>query len=655
MRGSLTHDELKPSARLSVRALIIGAVLLVGLIAVTPYNDYYIRGSYMANHHVPVAASFVLILICLLVNPLLRLSRRVQALSQRELTIVWACMAAGSGLASAGLMRFLIPTLPALRYFATAENRWEETLVPLVPTWLVPTDPDAIRWFYDGAPSGRGVPWGAWAGPIVAWSVLAVLIFGVLLCLGMLVRAQWIDHERMTFPHMQLPLGVTEDPPPGARVNRFFRDGVMWIGFAVPFVLYGFSGLANYIPSMPTISVLYPHFYSHPISFVGRPWSAAGALYLAVLPSIVGFAFLVTTEVSLSVWLFFLLARLQMVVLDALGVELRALQSGFYGQQISAYQDMGAYLALVGTSLYVARGHLRRAWKLALEGSDDVSLSRWYRTALLGGGAGVVLLLAMCSYAGISVPVAAGFFAAYYLVVTGIAWLTSNAGLLIIAVIFRPEDFLYSCLGTRNLRPRDIATLTLPSRAFAFYFNENPLPHYLNTFKLAQETRTPYQVVLPAMAGSVLLGLAVAWVAQLQLVYAKGANALQSMSYLYWSRTPFEMAATYLRQPQGPDPLSFIFMALGAAAFLGVSALRTHFTWWPLHPAGLLLANAATEFWLSFFIAWACKVAIMRYGGPRTYQRARVFFLGMVAGENAVACVWNVVGFITGTGVRLLP
>jgi hypothetical protein len=157
------------------------------------------------------------------------------------------------------------------------------------------------------------------------------------------------------------------------------------------------------------------------------------------------------------------------------------------------------------------------------------------------------------------------------------------------------------------------------------------------------------------MGVAVALGLAVAWWAHLQLAYSKGAYSLQPLSYLSWSRTPFSVAAQFISQPQGPDPMSYVFIGVGAVIFLGLSALRARFLWWPLHPAGALLGSVSHEQWFSLFAAWLCKATILRYGGPGAYRRARTFFLGLIVGEAAIGCVWIIIGFVTGTGVRLLP
>jgi hypothetical protein len=654
MRAELSGAPVRARPNF-VRAGLLGCLLLAALLALTPYNDYFVRGSYMANHHVPVAAGFVLLLLCLAVNPGLRWLTRGQELTRRELALIWGMMAVSSGLASAGLMRFLVPTLPALRYFASPENDWERTLQPLIPQWLVPTSSQAIAWFYDGSPPGFGVPWSDWLLPILAWSVVALLLWTVMLCLATVFRAQWVEHERMTFIHVQLPMALIESPQPGRQLNQFLGNRLMWLGFLVPVALYGLQGLSQHLPAVPRLSMVYPDFYNKPLVLRGHPWDAAGSVFFAFLPSSVGFGFLLTTEVSLSAWVCFVLNKLEAISLSAFGLQLKTVASGYGSKQFSAYQDMGAYLALIGVSVYVARGHLRRLWGRAIAGARDEAEALSPRQTVFGGLGAFVLLVLLASFAGLSVTVTVAFLGAYFIVCTAVSWLTSNTGVLQLPVAFRPEDYLYSMVGTRALRPRDLAMLAIPSRAFTFYYNELQMPHYLNNYKLAGETQVRLPTMTHAMMVAVVLGLVVAWVAQLVLVYGKGANSLQNMSYIAWPRTPFEVAAACIRQPSGPDPASYLFMAIGATKFLGFMALRSRCSWWMLHPAGLVMGSNMQEMWFSLFLAWLCKTAILRYGGAKGYQTARNLFLGLAAGEAAIACVWIAVGFVTGTGVRLLP
>jgi hypothetical protein len=483
---------------------------------------------------------------------------------------------------------------------------------------------------------------------------VALLLWALLLALAVIFRRQWVNHERMTFVHTRFPLAVLESPAPGRLLNGFFRDPLMWIGFAVPVVLYGIIGLGNYFPAMPKITCIYPNYYSRPLQFDARPWNAIGGVYFAVFPSAIGFGFLLTNEVSLSAWVAYVFFRLEAVLFSACGLQLRTLASNYGSKLFVSYQDMGMYLALVGSAVYVARRHLRDVWRQALGSSRDPE-AREYRWAVWGGLAALGLLLLLAGSAGMSGGAALGYIVGYLVVCTGLSWITSNAGVLQLPVQFRPEDYLLSLVGTRNLRPRDLANLAIPSRAFGFYYSELVLPHFLNNFKLADTTGTPRRPLTGAMIAAIVVGLGVAWVAQLLLVYGKGAYSLQQMSYISWPRTPFEVVATYLSQPQGPDPTSYVFMTVGGLLFAGLTALRMRCLWWPLHPVGLLMGSSMQEMWFSLFIAWACKTLIMRYGTHHLYDRARQFFMGLVAGEATIACVWIAVGFVTKTGVRLLP
>ena len=54
------------------------------------------------------------------------------------------------------------------------------------------------------------------------------------------------------------------------------------------------------------------------------------------------------------------------------------------------------------------------------------------------------------------------------------------------------------------------------------------------------------------------------------------------------------------------------------------------------------------ELWLSIFLAWSIKVAILRWGGGRIYKKAIRFFIGMIVGVLVVGGVWLVIDSLTG-------
>ena len=48
-----------------------------------------------------------------------------------------------------------------------------------------------------------------------------------MVCLSALLRKQWVEHERLSYPIVQLPLAMTN--PKG----RFFKSRMVWIGFGI--------------------------------------------------------------------------------------------------------------------------------------------------------------------------------------------------------------------------------------------------------------------------------------------------------------------------------------------------------------------------------------------------------------------------------------
>ena len=87
--------------------------------------------------------------------------------------------------------------------------------------------------------------------------------------------------------------------------------------------------------------------------------------------------------------------------------------------------------------------------------------------------------------------------------------------------------------------------------------------------------------------------------------------------------------------------------------------MRQVFLWWPFHPIGYMMLSAWASFqlWLSIFLGWAMKFAIVKYGGLGAYRRARPIFLGLVLGEMVCAGLWAIIGMATGisTGYRIMP
>jgi hypothetical protein len=76
--------------------------------------------------------------------------------------------------------------------------------------------------------------------------------------------------------------------------------------------------------------------------------------------------------------------------------------------------------------------------------------------------------------------------------------------------------------------------------------------------------------------------------------------------FRFWvGRGAFAKLEKWLLDPVPSDWLGISFMGMGVFLTLVLLVLRIRFFWWPLHPAGYLLAVsfAIDYFWFPFFIS----------------------------------------------------
>ena len=76
--------------------------------------------------------------------------------------------------------------------------------------------------------------------------------------------------------------------------------------------------------------------------------------------------------------------------------------------------------------------------------------------------------------------------------------------------------------------------------------------------------------------------------------------------------------------------------------------LRQKFIWWPLHPAGyaISMAGGVRYFWSCLVISSTIKLIILRFGGVTLYQKAVLFFFGVLLGEYCVGAFWSVLSVV---------
>ncbi|MEI6500760.1 MAG: DUF6785 family protein, partial [Armatimonadota bacterium] len=290
------------------RAAIIGGLLVVFVCIWSQYAELVIHGTQISLTYPPIGAFLVFgALIVLFQWPLYALRRQL-ALTTAELVIIWSMLSLAIGVASIDFAQKMPPMIAGVFYYASDQNHYQDRFVPHVAPWLAPTDPEVIRGMYEG--SAAGVPWKAWLGPLAGWSAFFVLAYWVMLCGVALFQRQWVDHERLLFPLVVVPLQIMDQPAPGRVLNRFLRNPLVWIGVFLGATPHLYTGLHDYFSKVPQADIF---LWGKRISegTLAKPWTPFNGLLIAILPLIIGLSFLLTREISFSLWFFYLLGKLE--------------------------------------------------------------------------------------------------------------------------------------------------------------------------------------------------------------------------------------------------------------------------------------------------------------------------------------------------------
>ncbi len=642
-----SHEPVGDAA-FSYRALAIGVVLALGICVVVAYAELVIKDIQIAICQFSPAAIGALLVVVLLNKVVARLSRRL-ALSPRELMVVYCMTLVAALVSSRGIMEKLLPALVAVNYQATPENHWADMFFPHMPQWLVPFDVGGegrqavARDFYEGLAQGAAIPWRAWKTPLVAWSAVVGVVVIAFACLSTIFRRQWVDNEKLTFPLVQLPLDMVS----AKRETSFFRNWLMWLGFAVPAVVFGLNGLHRLYPVVPEAKLaipLQPYFTS-------KPWSDVHMITIYCSLAAIGFAYFLPAQLLFSLWVFFFLSRAQDVVFSMMGFRIENMP--LYPERLQVgYQAAGAYVVLIAFYARAAWPHLKAVWRKAIYGSptvDDRAEFMPYRWAVLGLIGAFVIAVYWCTAAGMSLWLAVAQMGIYLFIASIVlARSVAEAGMLMTEASFRPIDLVGLVRMKHTLGRRNLTALSFTDAVFTRDIRGLLMSTFLDGLKIGDEVRLNRRHLLIALAIAIIVAYGAGIVIQLWLPYREGAVGMYSYVYQGNPLWSFRDYAPAMEQQEPYDwrlPVAFV-VGLFVAALLSV--LRMRFWWWPLYPLGYALWGSWTMivFWFPILVAWLIKSLLLRYAGMKAYMRLRPFFLGLILGEFFMALLWATAGCI---------
>ena len=629
---------------LSPRAFLIGLGLCALLGVWLTYNRMVVQGPFMGWYFLDRGVLFVFFCLAVLLNPLLGLLKRRYALGRGELLAIYAMLLLL--MPAWAMTKALLGFMTGVTYYASPEMRHLEAVLPYSLPWLAVLDAEPVRWLYEGLPKGGSVPWWAWVVPLWSWGSFLVVLFVVLGCVAVILRKQWEEHERFAFPIMQVPLAMGERGD--GWIGPLFRGRMMWSGFAIPFAIGSINALHSYYHTLPRISL-------RAVIWIFR---RAIPMSIRLNFALLGYAYFVNLDVSLSVWLLNVIAKCINGVSAMLGAE-RYGVSGMVGRHSSqgseflAFMGMGYMLALAGYSLWIARGHLKAVWTKVLGRPSHLVDSEEvlpYRTAVACVLMGTLYLGCWLYQAGLPPHVIALLFIASFVVFLVLARIVSETGYAATYSPLNPSEFVVCAVGSSAFGPTGLVTAGV-GYVWSMTRLNTLMPRASAALRLAREMGRTRGLIW-AMGAALAVGLVVASHTTLDLGYAHGGRNLD-----YWFRDVNDAALPFDeyvgRRLLDPSPVfyrGFAYTGLGLGLAVLFMVLRTRLSWWPIHPIALPVSTIwmTEHYYFSIFLAWGIKALVMKFGGATLYRKTRPFFIGIILGEAVCLGTWSLIDFATG-------
>ena len=636
----------RTGGRVTVRAVLLALVLTV-------VNDYWIvqlevvRYSF-ATYAAPFYNCIFTLLVVTLSNLLIRKRFPRFALTRVELITIYVMLAISSAVCSHNMMEILVSLMGYAHFFQTPENQWGTLFIDRLPGWLTVSDNESLRNFYYGNSTlydpANYMPW---IVPALSWSAFCTALLFTMLCINSILRKQWVEAERLTFPVVMLPLEMTEES------GALFRNKQMWVGFAIAGGITLIAGLHYLYPSVPHIAIVRRDIGRY---IATQPWNAMGLIPMGFYFWAIGLAFLMPLELSFSCWFFYWLLKLELVASRVLGLhELNVIGAGFdRAYPFVTSQSYGAYLGFFVMSMWTSRRYLARVFRTAFLGTREEDESREavsYRTAILGAMAGVLFLSGFAYRIGLSLWVIAVFFVFYFIFVVIISRIRAELGFPTHDMhVMGPQHLMMTAVGTEHIPTQNLVGFSL-----FYWFNRtyasHPSPHQLEALKLGERTESTARQMFVAVLIAGILAMPIGFWMLLHNYYRYGGATANVEEWgLGFGRECWNQLAGWIKQPTPPNVVAMAFVGGGFMGAMFLGWMRVHFLWWPFHPLAYALAGSwgVAQLWMPLLIGSTAKFLALRFGGLSTYRRVLPFFFGLILGEITIGSLWTILGIVLG-------
>ncbi len=660
-------EKRKRGTIIRPRAFFLGFILAILICAVTPFNNVYRNATPLGGGYFPLAPFYLLFWLTMITAVSKKLFKIQALLTGTELIFTWGLMLLVSGIAYTGFARTFFINLTAPFYFASVENRWQETIQPLLPPDLFPQSAVSIELLYNGIQGGQDmgwlelalkIPWAAWAAPFFSWGIFMISCYFLILCLMHMISRQAMENERMNFPLLIVPRMI-QKAFDEKTVSSFLGNKFLLVGISIPLCLHLLNGLNFYFPSFPHINTLVLAG-----SYFPRQGILTGFIKLKLYfyPAFIGFAFLTSKQVSFSFWFFFISGAFFTGILSVSGLSFPASELGTtFGPTLSSPEEtqmIGAFIVFALFLVWLARFHFtdmtRHAFDFKSRPSHPGHMGD--KIAFWGTNIGFIALVVWFLIHGVTL-VQSMLLIVFFILFTMVAVrVICQGGVTYFTLTVAPLDAINTIFGLKIFSSLALIIGSISQKILFVDLRESVAPSILHTLRITRRVKGP-GIIACTVFLAMITCLLVSAVAMILLCYKYGIRELQ----LDWAtRTTVSVYNNIFSLIQTPVEQgdSIKIFAIAGAVVMGILVICYHrFYWWPFHPIGYLMvySSAMKILWLSFFIGWVFNALCMRYGGIRLFKKMRYFFVGLIMGDFLMGGTWAIIGLFTEYGYQVLP
>lgn len=650
-----------------LRAATAAGIGLIGCVLIwvaTPYNNFVLGLSFIADSYLPVAALFLILVLVLGVNPLLRLLRPSLALTRGQLAIILGMMLVACVVPGQGLLRVLPYSLAKAPLDVRNNQRYAEQYQQMdLPASLFPdkmaygADTPVSEYFVTELPPGESIPWGAWLGPLITWGGLLAAVWLLMVGLALIVLPQWRRNERLPFPLLTIQQRLIEDPERDRILPPLFHSKGFWIAAGGVFLLHFLAGWHTYYPEdVPAVALqwnLRRLFTEAPL--VHLPGHVVQSRLFFIF---LGVAFFMPSRIGFSIWFFTLAYAAYRVIATAYFPPYR-------GSTITDHRT-GAMVLLTLSILWLGRKHWAAVFGSLFRRSRNGEMLRNRRAAamFLTGCAG---MFAWLVWVGVHPGWAAFYVGFGFMICLVITRLVAETGMPFLRLNTGYQTSFVEIMPHRLLGPVSLYFSTVIAILFPMasrVSGTTMAAHAIGLDEKAGARRHSWMAI--GLVGVLLLGLVISGAANLHGAYHHSTTldgrSQQINSWgMQWleagNKDLLALESGRLGQRAYSPPLHIGFgAALAGVLQWACLALPK----WPLHPIGLLMVNTwyCQQAWASVLLGWMAKVLVLRYGGARLYRKAMPAFMGLIIGEVFAAAYWGIdasLRAVFGMPYRLVP